>query len=350
MRVLNPTLYRALERSFQHVRLSCAGEEMIPNYSTDLYGKKRLNMEHGGEYYRVNCPKCGDTRGRLYFHYLWGVKDKYTGTRNLWSMVCYNENCWSDPLQRVSMFDRLNAIAGVLPNARILKGKALTVPEEMPWPGDCIPLHELPGDHKANVYLAGRGYDPERLGRFYDVRYCADSYLFLARERIIAPVLFKGKMVGFQARCTYDMDWKREGAPPKWWTAKGTPRARVFYNGDVAKTFRTGVVVEGPGDVWGFGPMAQAVMGSTVTGYQQKLLVNNFKNGSLVVLLDPEEMKKREKIEKLQIAFKDKFRYGCAFVALPDGTDPGGLDREISRSYVWHEAKKQGVKVSWLRK
>ena len=46
-----------------------------------------------GEYYRVNCDKCGDTRQRLWINHMWGVRDVETGDDHLYLIICFNEGC-----------------------------------------------------------------------------------------------------------------------------------------------------------------------------------------------------------------------------------------------------------------
>jgi len=353
MRVLNKTLYDSLQTYFGGVKLSNAGEEMISSQQVmgGVESRVGLKVEHPGEYYRVNCPHCSDTIQRLYINHRWGVRDD-DRRLNLYLMVCYNENCYADSDTRRELYDILTTTTSELKGisrCHIKPGKTVNSSlEVMNMPGQCTRLDLLPPDHQACVYLAQRQYDPERLGKFYGVQYCEDSHLYLARGRIIAPVYCKGKMTGYQARPPYDCDWKATKTV-KWWTGPGTPRSRVFYNYDNASKFRTGVIVEGPADVWGFGPMCHGVMGSTITRQQCQLFVRAHKYGSGILLLDPEEMQKKRTRDVISY-MKGKLKYGFAAVTLPSGKDPGSLERAWARDFVYHEAKKQGVRVSWKRK
>src|SRR5436309_1540253 len=69
--------------------------------------------------------------------------------------------------------------------------------------GGCVPLTrlaELIPDHPALTYLAGRGFDPGKLSRMYDVRYCPSSTFRWASNRIVIPIYQEGMLVSWQTR------------------------------------------------------------------------------------------------------------------------------------------------------
>lgn len=355
---LNPKLYNNLERVFGRVRVCNEGEAMVARYGFNSVEQEiTMNIAHAGEYYMVCCPYCNDTRFRLYINHRWGVKDKKTGRRNLWLSVCYNESCLSDPMNLDDLVNRLERTRGMLASVQIRRGVKID-PEKLERvepPGPITRLHHLPPNHPANRYLAERMYDPEMLSRCYGVGYCPDSIHWLARNRIYVPIVFKGKIRGYQTRYIGELDWKNEKEIPKWWTGPGTKKSLLLYNYDQAIKYRTGVIVEGGGDVWGFGPMSLATLGDSLSEAQLRLLLSGFREYSTVLLWDPEalEPEKESKRIKLNNAI-ESLRRGCkggfAVVSLPEGTDPGSLDRGFMRDYVASEAKAQGVKVSWRKR
>ena len=91
--VLNPVLYARLVELFDEVRISHEGIEATPGVVMVVGGQRvSIGAEHG-EYYSVNCPFCGDTRGRLYIN--------HTYTRNRERAVCYNEtSCLTGTINR----------------------------------------------------------------------------------------------------------------------------------------------------------------------------------------------------------------------------------------------------------
>jgi hypothetical protein len=346
---LNPMLYRQLTRVFGHVRISNEGEAMTAHYVKDVKGNDVLSITQTGEYYNVCCPRCNDTRFRLQVNHRWGKRDDL-GRRNLWLAICHNENCFNTQEKREDLLYDLTEIDGVLEGAKIKPGIVVTEARDASPPGPVSLLHELPPSHPANRYLAGRFFDPERLGRFYGVGVCEQSHYWLARNRIYVPVFKKGLLKGWQVRYVGELDWKAKEAPPKWWTDPSMKKRLLLYNLDEARKYRTGVIVEGAGDVWGFGPMATATFGSNMSLWQRREFAATFRDGSAVLLYDPDLLKNertRRSYQKLVDILKNKFRHGFAPVTLPAGTDPGSLDRGFLRAYVTQESKAQGVKVWW---
>ncbi len=92
MHSLNPSLFRALQQ-FGEVRLTDPGVAMTALYVPTTDGRAQLKVSNPGEYLRVNCPYCGDTKFRLWVNHRWGVYDQRTGTCNRWLAICYNEGC-----------------------------------------------------------------------------------------------------------------------------------------------------------------------------------------------------------------------------------------------------------------
>lgn len=352
---LNGALYRALMARFHgHVKVANRGEAQIGEYKADFFDKEtmKLDLTQPGEYYMVNCPYCNDTKFRLYINHRWGVIDTrpYAGrnNRNLWLAICYNEKCLQTHERRLEFYeDEIKALPGELGKARILKGKEVKLEDvKMEWPGHTTRVDLLPDGHHAKHYLISRNFDPERIGKFYNVQYCADSFRWLARDRIIIPI-YEGKdLKGWQARYIGEINWKKEGAPPKYYTAPGTPRRLLIYNLASAAQYRTGVIVEGPTDVWSFGPMSCCTLGATMTAQQQRRFLSRFKEHSAILLYDPEEYE-RDATKKLVSNFSGQFAKGFASVKLPSGRDPGDLNRSFMRDYVYEKAKEQGVIVSW---
>lgn len=357
---LNNELYRRLKRAFGSVKIGNEGRAMspepisVPN-TLDLE-RLRMHLEvvDFGEYYRVCCPACNDTRHRLYVNYMYGKKD--LGGRPLdFLAICYNEGCMSEAEHRIDFRERLECRDEELADFQIRKGRAVdpTKRKAKP-PGPIRNLTELPHNHKARRYIESRRFDPDRLGRYYGVGFCLDSLYYLARQRIYIPVTWQGKLVGWQVRYVGELPWKdpvkKADLPPKYWTMPNMPRGAILPNFDHAREFRTGVLVEGWFDVFGFGPMAMPVLGNTISDQQVKTFTAIWgqPGRSGVWLLDPEEY--ASKATQRNVAkLKEQMPGQLAVVQLPKGTDPGSLDRAFARDYVAEHAKDQGVKVYYER-
>lgn len=349
MPALNPGLFARLKRQFGSVKISNQGQKMpTPSGTLSAEGTPRLNIIQSGEYYQVSCPYCTDTRHRLYINHMYGKEDIWGRTMTFLA-VCYNENCLSSYENRRDFVDTLRADGFDLTNALIEEGKTVNQASVVSWPGDCTRLDRLPADHVARTYLLSRGFDPDLMCKLHGVCFCTDSRYFLVRNRIVIPIFEGDKLKGWQARYVGELAWKgpnkKEGLPPKYFSCPESKfRSMCIYNWDRMKQWTTGVVLEGPTDVWRFGSMSGCIFGNTVTMYQKSKLLGIFKQRSLVLCLDPEEYESRstqDTISYFHLNMQNRF---CA-VRLPKGLDPGSMDRDFLKGYVKDEAAAQGVNV-----
>lgn len=351
---LNRVLYDRLVRVFGRVKISSAGYRMLSVVRTNpLTGEAREEIETPGEEYQVCCDRCNDTRSRLYIGHMFGKKSPHTGFGYYHLVHCFNEDCYRDHEVRRSLYDMLCETGTPLASADVRPGKTGNSCEEMQLPGDVVTLDKLPLHHPACAYLSSRHYDPHLLGRFYHVGYCEHSHYSLARDRIIAPIYRGNKLYGWQARHIGELNWADKNNPPKWFSAPGMAKSQLLYNYDNAVKFKVGVMVEGPGDVWAVGPMAVCSFGSTMSTTQRRMFVSGFAKYSGVLLYDPDirhDSRKYETYKEAVAELKTQFNGQLVDVCLPEGTDPGSLDRAFIRQYVNAEAAKQKVKISWERR
>jgi hypothetical protein len=354
---LNPTLHACLERYFGDVQIRNAGVQMQYGYVVNPLRKyPDLVIRQSGEHYWVNCDSCGDERRRLSISANWYCRDPVNG--RFWSHLihCFNEDCYSDHFARESLYTRLRYCRsaprafGTAAAARQVSGLSVDSVPLQALPTGFIRLGKLPENHPAREYLTSRYFDVEEIDRVYGVGFCENSEYSYARDRIIIPAYLDNKLVGWQARHIGELDWKADGAPPKYFTCPGMKRGSVVYNIDRAKHYRTVVIVEGPTDAWNVGPMAVAIWGSTVTSQQKVRLARDCGKANAVLLLDPEIMNPttasyaKIKMRNL-LGLERVFAGGLALVALPYGTDPGSLDRTWLRQYITEQAAEGGVTV-----
>jgi hypothetical protein len=348
---LNPLLYSRLKRVFGHVKISNQGVGMVSRYGPNaVTGKTQIQIDYGGETYCVCCPKCHDTRFRLRINYKWGARDRVTGSKNLFLVYCQNENCYRTLTAREQLYQMVSEGASLC-NAHVAAGDTSPEARRIVLPGVTVTLDKLPIDHPACTYMAGRFYDPEKLGRVCKVGYCAESHYYLAANRIIIPVYQSGELKGWQARYIGELDWKNDkDLPPKYWSCPGMQRGKVLYNFDNARQYSTCVMVEGPMDVFSFGPMAVASFGFPPTIHQLRLVVPAF--DQIILLFDKDILDKestRRQFNEIVAELRGQKPGGVAAVQLPDG-DPGNYDREFLREFAAQEAAKQGVTVAWSQK
>lgn len=354
-KALNRALFRRCKATFKHVRVKNPGEKQTRRISTDLItGKPKPVITHPGEYYSVCCPFCNDTRYRCYINHRYGTDDEF-GRPQTGLAFCFNAGCPLASKMPHAYQELAEMLCGQklvsLRKAEIAEGREVDVDQiRMNWPGKVTRVDLLPPEHEANVYLASRGFDPDKIGKFWNVHWCSESPRFICQERLIIPIYHNKKMVGWQARAAYDIDWKSSHLP-KYYTAPGTPRRQILYNLGNAVKYRTGIVVEGVTDVWKLGPQAVCTLGASFTQPQQSLFRKNFKNWGGLLLYDPDMKEKLAgTIASIVSSLHEQLNSGFCAVYLPDGTDPGSLARDFLRPYITQQAAEQGVNVSWKKR
>ncbi len=244
---------------------------------------------------------------RLYIHHRYGSRDEKTGSDFRGLIYCFNEECHEEVANRDQLHEMIFSRAswrGAPSATQIQPGRPegpASPPPEIKYPGATIRLDKLAKthpDHPAILYLEGRGFDPGMLGRFWDVRYCPTKY----SNRIIIPMhkqkAGKKTLVGWQARYIGDPPPN----VPKYLTCPGMRRNREAYNFGPAVRRQTIAIVEGPTDVWRFGPQAMGLWGKTMSEFLRQRLVKTLLRHSdqtVVVLFDPNQNPKEKDKGKL---------------------------------------------------
>jgi hypothetical protein len=337
-------LYRRLESRLGPVIVANEGEELVGWAATDPYtGRPRLEVSLPGEYYRISCPFCNDTRHRLYINHRWGLYVPEFKSDNLFLAHCFNENCLAEPGRALQLRDVVfsDFARGRAPDP-VLRGRR---PEVAPCGGARPPgpfvqaLHQLEPDHTAVLYLRGRGYDTGWLGRTMRVGFCPISYpeYPTAQGRIIIPVYQGGAYAGWQAR--YPHEGEPPGGSPKYYTMPGMKVSQLLYNLDTARQSPFGVVCEGPTDVWAFGPEAVALYGNKVSAAQARLIGSAWGQGTVIILLDGDAPGPARAAHD---ALAGRVRQ-TVVVELPPDRDPGDFPRQELRQLVFAAALRQGA-------
>ncbi len=311
--VLNPELFKRLQTSAMlktsvgsigrtEIRVKDHGQPMLAKEFTDSAGRTRKDIIQWGEMYTLDCPFCGDCRGRMAVSYRFGVQDEtnYNG-RSLWK--CFNENCQSDVENR-KKFEQMMQIAALPVLAanlaeehRALSGinmDQVVVNPTIPQPEEYQSLTALPEGHPIRRMLALRGFDPQVLETNWGCRYTGPRGTL--RQRLAVPIYVPDtgghRLVGYQARycsphgedspnvftgpdgrkytgklcvcleCNYRQFVNKSVKActkcratrlwpiPKWLTTKGVRLDRCLFNAPVAQAERWDYVVvnEGPLD------------------------------------------------------------------------------------------------------
>jgi hypothetical protein len=362
IRPLNLELYEALRLTFGDVGIANEGEQAsqpayFPERVYDEDGKTSIRWRGdwsgcGGEYYRVNCMFCSDTRRRLWISHRWGEPDPRTGREMTHLAYCYNEQCLAgDDRQAHENRERLYDLVyplGVPRRRRLLvrrrprdqpvEPKVFTVPDGV------VPLEELSPEHPAVAYLRSRGFDPAELAARWRVGYCHSS-------RDAVPALFRRIFIpihdvrprfgtdsrdpvvlaGWQARIVGE----HLGGASKYLSALGMSKSRLLYGlPEALEAHGPAVVVEGPTDVWRLGPGAVALLGKSLSRRQWELLLSRFAGRPLVVLLDADARDEAGKIRQLLLGPPHaRAKVDPVVIArLPEGRQDVG---ECTRAEAW---------------
>jgi hypothetical protein len=349
-RPLCPELYHVLQNRFGSVKIACPGEAfLIGGWTRDpLTNYLRPALASPGEYYRINCPFCNDTRHRLWVNHMYGQQDP-DGRRLTYLATCYH--CADFSQHRRNFEDMVLRFRN-----RDVRGTMIVNPGstehaglfQAPPPGTCIPLLDLPPDHKARWYMEhDRHYTPSLIAK-YRLSYCVqpDPRFFTAGDRVIFPIYFDGVYVGWQARYVGDIDWSAYHIP-KFYTLPGFHKRLVLYNYDVAKHKPFVVVVEGVSDCHAVGDFGLALLGKSMSQHQRMLLLQLAERTPIVILLDPEARDESQGvIDSIAMA---PGQHPVIDVELPGGLDPGKFinDRAGLWNIIASQARARGVPLNF---
>lgn len=343
--VICPELYGLLRQTFPGgVIVANQGEGFQSSTSRGIDGRLKTSVLHSGEYYRVNCFACRDTRHRLWINHMYGQTDA-SGKAMRFLACCYNDDCLSHPAN----WKRLSDIILGFRNANQRRTPfALAQPD---WsdstslrtaepPGMVIPLSQLARsmpDHPAVQYMyQERRYTTATLDR-YEVGYCTSAPKYPeAQGRIIFPIRMHGQLVGWQGRYVGRADWR---VVAKYYGMPGMKKRLLVYNFDRARGKPFVVVVEGVTDCHPIGDHSVALLGKSLSAYQKEIILSEWANKPIVLLLDPDAR------EEMRGAVAD-LRASNAVVAevmLPDGYDPGDYDAGTIWNTIYAQTRQVGI-------
>lgn len=357
---LNPALYEALERVFGDVVVSSPGDvgyvSHYPNWHRG--GKPKAEVE-GGEYYRVSCKFCSDTRKRLWFNYRWGVRDPKSGSDMLHLVTCYNERCVDSRRQQERLRDMLFRFRlPMLPDASAQMKPVHQKTPPIPLPCNLIPITDEDRAEDARLDLEDRGFDLIELWERWRVFYCpkSDDPAPAINYRIVIPVYGLRHVVKTNEDAVVLMGWQARAIEPvgedepKYLTAKGMKKSSLLYGLTAAVDCSGPVIVcEGPTDVWRLGVNGVALFGKDMSERQCHLLVRYCRRRPVVVFLDRDAPEHANKIaRRIRVAKKASDDEAEVVIARP----PKGCDDvgDCTRRQAWRQiAKALGVSLSTLK-
>ncbi len=343
---LCPELYSRLHNTFPGgVIIANQGENFHCGSGLSFGGQRFTSVYHSGEYYRVNCPFCQDTRHRLWINHMYGQPDVNRRPMRFLA-ICYNEGCMQDP----EKWRRLNDAIFGFRNASERRQQQFAVrPPE--WDTGALQLAEPPGrvipmshlarsmpNHLAVQYMCGERHYTTHMFDHYSIGFCehANPKFPAAQNRIVFPIYMDGQMVGWQARYIGTTDWR---TTPKYYGLPGMKKRRMLYNFDYAKDKPFVVIVEGPTDSNVVGDCSVALMGKSMSMYQYQLILNQWAGKPVILILDPDA---REEMRGILTDMRHN-DVVVVEVLLPEGYDCGDYDRTSLWNIIYAQTRSRGV-------
>jgi len=185
-----------------------------------------------------------------------------------------------------------------------------------------LPSNTMPLQANHKKYLERRGFDPDYLEKLWGLvgtgpvsRLDTIDY----KHRIIIPFIWDGQQVSFDSRDITSKHKSKYMACPK--DRELIHHKNILYGKQEAWK-ETGIVVEGPSDVWRFGNRSLAVSGIKYTSKQIREMANIFTRIAVVFDDDPQAIVQANKIvAELKFRGVDAFRVDIK-------EDPGSMKQE----------------------
>lgn len=371
-RPLNQSLYDRLRVVFGEVKIANQGQPFRGSLIRDPLHPERTRIAPGaerGEEYQVCCPRCRDKRFRLWFNHRHGTRLGGTVLKGMY--VCWNEQCQEEREFREFVDSHLKAYV----NRDLSRTAAADKQEEAPDGGAMkpvllpasTPLHMLPSDHPARIYLESREYNTEYLGQTFDVRWADSNPHSPRHNRIIFPIYAEDpwhliKCYGYQARFFDPVNFNdkpdKAKGEIKWhtWSAKVK---RLLYNSIRAKNSPVVMVGEGPLDVPSMGDrFGVGTFGKTMSPVQRDLLWRGWgQHGAILVLaydpdaydlVSPTNRRGAEKLIQMEREMRSTWK-GVVRLTIEEGMDPGKLGYTRLWEMALAELYKAGNRENYMQ-
>lgn len=356
---LNPALYERLLQEDPTCTVVSEGvpaEYYIPNRKLGYTKKGHAygGVSSWGECYRINCPRCGDTKGHLYFCYLAGARVKVKSSKQIIKFsdslcVCHRRHCnredpkFKDWLNSLKLYELpiLDLSENGIKTSTAPLGVCIETEDELPNPTYPLLSDYTPGYVRDWLFYE-RHYDPALLQNDYGVGYCPEGAEFIKKdtingpcvarflqERIVVPVIQGRSLVGWQARKIGS-----NCGTVKYLTSPNLSKSKVLYNLDTALLYNVVILVEGVFDVWRLGPQAVALFGTSISEIQKMQLKAIFGcNGGCLIFLDSDANQKAYSLA-VDLVTAGIFPRGVVPIYTTDGKDPDDRSYEENRILV----------------
>ncbi len=272
----------------------------------------------------AECPFCTGNPG---FHLGWNINGEY--------FMCYRCD-WHPPVKTVSELLHLPIpeVLNILPEYGVNRSTEYVKPKgklDFKFPSG---VTELLPHHKK--YLEKRGFNISELIKLWDIKSLGHLGGVLSGEghvryvynhRVLIPFRWNGEVVTFDTRDVTDKQQDKYKACPK--EREKIEHKTILY-GNQEAWGSTGIIVEGPTDVWNLGEKAGAVSGIKYTAQQVITIATTFKKGAVVFDPEPQAQKKAHQlVEELRLMGKDFVN-----IKLNGKNDPGNLPKQEAKDLV----------------
>lgn len=355
--MLNEPLFKAIKQAFKEVPGICKEGEgalytnIVPDFSL-LEGEETLlhyKSTYGGEQYFINCPYCGDTKGRLYISHLWNTSFVYEGSKYRASeklVNCYNEKCLR---KRENLEDFKAKIASCLENpldvdvGDIEEESSGSFANQVPMPSQYYSLSCAPPT--VISFIESRGFivrELEKYDVFWIPYYDAYSekkqkwYRKFNHPVLVIPTVQNKEYWFWQARLV-SLDGKADGPLeldfndkpyPKYYNEKGCKKSWALYNIDNIGNGPV-YVVEGVTDVWAIGDGAVAKFGKSLSPVQKNTLEAKAKGMDIILIPDMDDPQSLPTVIKEYSQLQELGVFNSVKISiLSEGYDVGRLKQE----------------------
>lgn len=325
---MNSFLFSRLESLFGKVKIANEGEKACQHKRS--FGRAPFSMDvTGGEEYRVCCPFCHDDNFHLYIHYLYGTVGK--DGRPVLLAHCF-KRCLEDPDNRRKLSEMILSSGPIhyeTPKDHLELKEVFPELQKIKLPMS-LSMSNLPDSHVAVKYLESRGFSREIQNKYYlHFSPCIERIEKMLRNRIIIPIFFDKRLVGWQARTI------EEGKKPKYYTMPGLRKSGLLYNLDNAVNAPYIVITEGVTDAWKVGDGAVSLLGKTLSREQGRILKERCKGKPIFILLDPDAFD-----DAMAIAKSLKGHQGpVKVIRLQKYSDPGEAPADYLKRIIKKEAR-----------
>lgn len=241
------------------------------------------------------CPFCVGSSGN---HLGWSINQQY--------FICWR--CGWHPLDKVlsTLVRNTDSISDILSD---YKTSSIRIKKEdrVATATKCVLPSNIPLSKAARKYLRARKFNPTRLSALWELRstnnlVCLPSM----KNRIVAPIYYKGRLVTYQTRDVTNKAKLRYITAAK--DKEVVHHKHLVYGIDQVPTDSV-VIVEGITDVWRLGFGAVCTFGIKYTPYQL-LVLSKFKNRFVLYdTTDPQARKQGRKLAEELSSFNGNTEY-----------------------------------------